>query len=134
MIAYCVEQFARGHVQSRVVYTREQAEESAKRVRAALEYRCAIQVRGEEPFAQPIAGTRVASHELAKEHHEWGEQLVHRTVALGFRSCAHGGVVRLNCAWKVMRERDFKQAVCVEEGIRVWWAGRAPRRRRAGEG
>jgi hypothetical protein len=63
------------------------------------------------------------SHELAKEHHEQREQLVHRAVALGLHSCAHRGVVRLDCSREVMRERDVEQAVCVEEGIGVWWLG-----------
>ena len=31
-----------------------------------------------------------------------------------------------------MCEHDFKQAVCVEQGIGVRWAGRARKRRRAG--
>ncbi|KAI0264783.1 hypothetical protein BGY98DRAFT_1159609 [Russula aff. rugulosa BPL654] len=65
---------------------------------------------------------------LAKECHERRKQLIHRTVALGFRGRAHRRVVRFNCYGEI-----FKQAVCVEGGISVWWAGRAHRRRRAGE-
>ena len=102
MIAYCVEQFARGHVQSGVVYAREQSEEPAERVGAALEHRCAVHVRGEEPLAQSLARANVASHELAKEHRERREQLIQRALALGLGRCAHRGVVRLDCAGEVM--------------------------------
>jgi hypothetical protein len=65
---------------------------------------------------------------LAKECHEWRKQLIHRTVAFGFCGPAHRGVVRFNCYGEI-----FKQAVCVEGGISVWWAGRAHRRRRVEE-
>ncbi|KAI0273139.1 hypothetical protein BGY98DRAFT_936392 [Russula aff. rugulosa BPL654] len=65
---------------------------------------------------------------LAKECHKRRKQLIHHTVALGFRGRAHRGVVRFNCYGEI-----FKQAVCVEGGISVWWAGRVHRRRRAEE-
>ena len=57
-------------------------------------------------------------------------------VGFGCGRCGNGGrgVVRFNFSREVICEHDFKQAVCVEEGIGVWWAGRARKRRRAGKG
>ena len=113
LIAYCVEQFAGGHVQPRVVYTREQSEESAECVRAALEHHCAVQIRGEEPLAQPLARANVAGHELAEEHRERREQLVQRALALGLGGCAHRGLVWLDCAGEVVRQRELEEAIGV---------------------
>ena len=65
---------------------------------------------------------------LAKECHEQCKQLIHYIVALHTK-----GLSGLNCVGEVMCECNFKQAVCIEEGISVWWAGRVYRRQKAGE-
>jgi hypothetical protein len=117
-----------------VIYTREQAEQSAKYVGATLEHRCAVQVRGKEPLAQSLACAIIAGYELAKEHHERSEEFIQSAVALGFGGCAYGGVVSFDCIWEVMGKGGFEEAVRMLKGIVIWWRRWTRRGGGAGEG